>query len=64
MAQERLLIRVSEAAERLGISRTKAYELAKSGALPGTMKVGQSLRVSARRLDEWIERETTGPTAA
>jgi excisionase family DNA binding protein len=40
MAQERLLIRVSEAAERLGISRTKAYELAKAGALPGTMKVG------------------------
>jgi excisionase family DNA binding protein len=59
MAQERVLLRVSEAAERLGISRTKAYELAARNELPGVMRVGGSIRVNVRRLDEWIEAEST-----
>jgi excisionase family DNA binding protein len=60
----RALLRMDEAAERLSISRTKAYELAQRGELPGVLRVGKSLRVSARRLEEWIDRQTRDPHAA
>lgn len=42
--REPLLYRMSEAAKLLAVSRSTAYELAKSGALP-TVRVGRSLRV-------------------
>jgi excisionase family DNA binding protein len=64
VTSERALLRMSEVAERLGVSRSTAYELAASGRLPGVMRVSQSLRVNARRLDEWIEAESAPKTAA
>ena len=59
---DRLLYRMDEAAEALGISRTKCYELAAAGLLPGVVRLGKSLRVSVRALEEWIEaqNETAG----
>jgi excisionase family DNA binding protein len=59
MQDEQLLLRVSEAAKRLSISRSKAYDLAARGELPGVMRVGKSIRVSATRLAEWIAAETS-----
>ena len=61
MDQERLLLRVSEAADRLGISRSKAYQLVKTGDLPGAMHVGHSVRINARILDRWVEERSTAP---
>jgi excisionase family DNA binding protein len=52
------LLRIAEAAERLAISRSRAYALAKTGDLPGVVRIGGSIRVSARRLEEWIDRQT------
>ncbi len=52
---ERLLLRPSEVAEALGVSRTKAYELIARGELP-SVRVGHSLRVSADDLAAWIQR--------
>jgi excisionase family DNA binding protein len=49
------LLRVDEAAAILNIGRTKAYEMAQRGELPGVVRVGHQLRVSRRRLEEWIE---------
>lgn len=46
----KLLLRVPEAAETLSISRAKAYELIKSGALP-SIKIDGSRRI---RLDDLI----------
>lgn len=43
MASDRLTITVEEAAARLGISRTLAYELVRRGEIP-------SLRLGRRRL--------------
>lgn len=57
--QERTLLRVSEAAERLSVGRTKAYELIKEGSMPGVVRVGQSVRVSAKHLDEWIDSQAS-----
>ncbi len=59
---ERLLLRVHEAAEVAGISRSKAYELLASGAWPKVI-VGKSVRVPQAGLREWVERETVSGVA-
>jgi excisionase family DNA binding protein len=53
-ALERVGLRVPEAADALGISRSKAYELIASGKIP-TMEIGGIRRVPA----EWL-RERAG----
>jgi excisionase family DNA binding protein len=65
--RERLLIRVSEAADRLAISRSRAYELAQEGRLPGQVRLAGSIRVSLPALQAWIDgqvREGEPPSAA
>lgn len=51
---EKLLLRPTEVAELLGIGRTRAYELLSTGALPGVIRIGRSLRVSTEALRRWI----------
>jgi excisionase family DNA binding protein len=51
---ERLLLRVPEAAERLGIGRTKMYEMIASGELPA-IHIGRAVRISASALQKWVE---------
>jgi excisionase family DNA binding protein len=53
---ERLLLRVEEAAERTGLSRSKGYELVATGDWP-SVKVGRSRRVPLASLMAWINRE-------
>ena len=48
--------RAEELAQRLGISRSKAYQLMASGELP-VIKIGRLLRVRAVDLDAWLERQ-------
>jgi excisionase family DNA binding protein len=50
---ERLLLRPAEAAARLGIGRTKLYELMASGELR-SVKLGGARRVSATALAEFV----------
>jgi excisionase family DNA binding protein len=58
------LLHIEEAAHLLRISRSRAYEMAASGTMPGLLRVGRSLRVSRRRLDAWIaEASAPGPEA-
>lgn len=64
MTIEPQLLKVDEAASLLNIGRTKAYELAQRGELPGVMRVGHSFRISRRRLEAWIERESGAPLVA
>jgi excisionase family DNA binding protein len=49
MESGRLLYRVTEAAEALGISRSKAYELIKAGKIP-SITVGGCVRVPVEEL--------------
>ena len=51
---ERLLLRPTEAAQALGLGRTKVYELMGSGALR-SVKVGNSRRISAAALAEFVD---------
>jgi len=52
----KLLYRVTEAADALGVSRSKAYELIKRGEIPA-IRVGASTRIPVDGLREWIDRQ-------
>jgi excisionase family DNA binding protein len=51
----KLLLKASEVADRLSVSRATAYEMMAGGILP-TVRHGRSVRALARGLDAWIER--------
>ncbi len=60
---QRLLLRIPEVAETLGIGRTKIYEMIATGELP-TIRVGRAVRISVAALQKWIEeREQQGLSA-
>lgn len=55
---ERLTLTVAEAGAMLGISRNLAYELARRGELPGTIKLGQKrLVVSKLAIERLLQGE-------
>jgi excisionase family DNA binding protein len=51
-----LLVPVARAAEMLSISRSKAYQLISEGILPA-VRVGSSIRIPLKWLEEWIEEQ-------
>jgi excisionase family DNA binding protein len=51
---QRLLLRIPEVAETLGIGRSKIYELIATGELP-TIHVGRAVRISVSTLQKWVE---------
>ena len=53
---DRLLLRPAEAAEAIGIGRSKVYELLASGDLP-SIRIGGVIRVPVTALHAWIERQ-------
>ena len=58
VSMDKLLLRPIEAAEAIGIGRSKVYELLAAGELP-SIRIGSSLRVPLDKLREWIERKGT-----
>ena len=57
MPVERILYRPVEAAEAIGISRARLYELMNSGEIP-FVKVGNVKRVPVAKLREWVDRQS------
>ena len=53
---DKLLLRPVEAADAIGIGRSKIYELLASGELP-SIRVGCSVRVPVDALRAWIARQ-------
>lgn len=51
----KLLLTVDEAADRLGIGRSHAYQCVLKGELE-SVKIGRSRRVPAKALEDFIER--------
>jgi excisionase family DNA binding protein len=51
----RLLLTVAEAAERLGLGRTKVYELLARGEI-ASVRIGAARRVPASALEAYVER--------
>lgn len=50
----RLLLRVEEAAEALGVSRTTLYVLLRAGEIP-VVRIGRSVRVPLTALERYVE---------
>lgn len=50
----KLLLRPVEAAEAIGVSRSRAYELIGSGEIP-SIRIGGSVRVPLAALRAWID---------
>jgi len=55
-----LLLRPSEAAELLGVSRSKVYELAQAGDLAGALRLGGSVRIHRPTLEAWLAEQAAG----
>jgi excisionase family DNA binding protein len=53
---ERILLRVAEAAELLGIGKSTAYELVAEGALP-SVRVGKTIRIPNDELRAMIKQK-------
>jgi len=51
------LMRASEVAQKLGLGRSKTYELIAAGRLP-TVRIGRSVRVPREALERWIKTQT------
>ena len=57
---ERLTLKIKEAAAMLGISKNLAYDLARRGELPGVIKLGQKrLVVSKLAIERLLQGEDT-----
>ena len=54
MSDDRLLLTVREAASRLGIGRSTAYELIAAGDLE-TVHIGRACRIPTAALDRFVE---------
>jgi len=59
MVENKICYNVKEAAEALGISRPKMYELMKIGDFP-VFHVGTRVLVPVDRLREWVDKNTAG----
>ena len=56
---DRLLLTVEEAARRLGIGKTLAWELVWAGVLP-SVRLGRCVRIPLRALEAWITEQMEG----
>ncbi len=54
---ERIFYRVSEIADLIGCSKSKAYDIVASGAIAST-RIGTLLRVPRSALEAFVERAT------
>jgi excisionase family DNA binding protein len=52
----RLLLRPEEAADAIGVSRARMYELLAAGEI-SSLKIGRSRRIPLSELERWIARE-------
>ena len=53
---DRLMLRPVEAADAIGVSRSKVYELIAAGQIP-SVKLAGCVRVPVDALKQWIERQ-------
>ena len=54
---EPFLYRVNEVATKLGLGRSKVYEMTKNGELP-VLKIGSAVRVPSEALAGWVRANT------
>lgn len=60
--ESKLCITVDEMAERIGICRVNAYELARSQGFP-SITVGRRILIPIAALERWLEEQANKQTA-
>ena len=55
--REKLVLSVPEAAEVLGISKSKMYEIVRIKGFPA-IRVGKRVLINAKRLEDWLDEVT------
>lgn len=58
MNSERIALSASEAADMIGISKSKMYELIKSEDCDFAFMLGGRRLISRSKLEAWVERQT------
>lgn len=53
---EQLFIRPKEAADAIGVGKTKIYELINDGTVPA-VRIGRALRVPVEELRRWAQQQ-------
>jgi excisionase family DNA binding protein len=56
---KRILLKIEDAAILLSMGRAKAYQMAAAGELPGTVRLGRSVRVSREALNDWVRKQVS-----
>lgn len=56
---ERLVLTIAEAAEVIGVGRTKMFEMLAAGDLP-VVRLGRIVRIPKRELEDWLRDRTEG----
>lgn len=51
----RQLVTAQEVADLLQVSRMRVYELARTGVLPGIVRLGRQMRFDLARVIEWVD---------
>jgi len=57
--EERLLLRVEEAATLLGVGRTTVYAMVSAQKLP-VVRIGRSVRIPRETLEQWVRDRIDG----
>ena len=55
---EKLMLRPKEAAELLGLGRTRFYQLVRAGTVP-SCHIGKAIRIPVAALKEWAEAQAS-----
>jgi len=62
VSNEKLLLRVGEVSEALGLSRGAVYALILDGSIP-SVKIGRSRRVAKADLEAWVQEKLSHDAA-
>lgn len=57
-SQQPLLLSVRQTSRLLGIATSHAYEMCRLGVIP-SIRIGKSVRVPRKQLEQWIEAQTS-----
>lgn len=61
MSPRRILLRIPEVAQTLGLGRTTVYQLVKDGILP-TVRIGRrGVRIPVDALNDWVTENIKAP---
>ena len=59
----KLLLTVPEVVEATGFSRSFVHKMIGEGRLPGVVRLGRTVRVSADALRQWVDSQAKSPAA-